>query len=189
MTLRTLTVGLVLGLAVTAAAVGAGYAQTINKGSMADFADPKDRDPLGPNAVGNLGAGQATDKYSLAYRALRAGNYKDASRMFDELLVQTPDDAVVLVYSGMSLAGLNNFKAAQRVFEHALRVQPKSIAAHRELGVTLAKQGNTKSAQGELDKLKKLTDDCKGVCPDAPVLTSSVKTVETAISAAPAKAG
>lgn len=184
---RKLALGLLVGLALSAGA-GAGYAQ-IAKGSIADFANPKEVDPLilGPNAVMPAGA-VPTDKYNLAYQALRAGNYKDAVRMFDDLLVQTPNDAVVLVYSGMALSGMGNLKGAQHALDHAVRVQPKSIAGHRELGLVLVKMGNTKGAQSELDRLIKMATDCGATCKDAGAYTESIRTLQKAMAGpAPAK--
>lgn len=185
MSLRKLTIGLLIGTSLAATAGGA-LAQ-IARGSLADFSDHGVHDPNLYGANAPPPNTQPTDKYTLAYQDLRAGRFKEADRTFEELLAQTPDDPVVLTYSGMAMYGMNNFKGARRAYEHAIRSQSRNAVAHRELGLTLIKLGDTKNANVELTKLRKFSDDCKDKCQDAAVLKEAVKILEGALATAPAK--
>ena len=171
-----LVVALTAGAAWSQRAAGAG---STGNGGVSDRA-------ARPGSEKNFDPSDTRDPFSRGLKAFDNGDYVLAERMFDEVLAQSPDDANVLVLSGMSMAGRNDYKGARKQYSHALRVDRKNVDGHREMGVTLAKLGDAKGAQAELAALKALQASCATGC-DAGKLQRAVATVEAAI--APPKAG
>lgn len=135
-----------------------------------------------PGSDKNFNPTDTRDPYNRGLNAFDAGDYKLAQRMFDEVLSDSPDDAVVLTLSGMSMSEQKDFRGARKQLEHAIRVDRKNLDAHRELGLVAVKLGDPKTAQTQLDWLKSQAS-CTGKCEEPGKILRAVTAVQEAMAA------
>ena len=125
-------------------------------------------------------------EYAKGIVALKASDFKSASRAFGHVTEVVPTNAEAWRLLGMARAGSEDWKAAKRAYEKAVRYDPENIDAHRGLGVALGSLKDGKAA-GELDWLKSKAQAC-GTCSDAGKLKEAAGAVGTAMGMAPSAA-
>ncbi|HET9159534.1 MAG TPA: hypothetical protein VFN88_02895 [Caulobacteraceae bacterium] len=178
---QALRAGVLLAAALIAGqAFGQAQMRTTGIGGVSDRAAK-------PGSDKNFNPTNTNDPFNRGLAAYDSGDFKLAERMFDEVLAESPNDAVVLVLSGMSMSGRGDYKSARKQFDHALRSDRQNLDAHREMGIALAKTNDAKGAQEQLAWLKSKQAACATKCEDAGKLDRAVSAVETAIT--PPKAG
>jgi tetratricopeptide (TPR) repeat protein len=87
-------------------------------------------------------AGAARD----AWQALEDARYKDAETAFDRALAAKPDDATLLLGSGIVARRLNQTSKAKDAFTRALQIDPALTPASQLLGTMLYEAGDLEAA-------------------------------------------
>ncbi len=123
-------------------------------------------------------------EYAKAIAALKAKDYKAATRASEHVTEAAPKNTDGWRLLGASRAGNSDWKGSRRAYERAVKLAPDDATAHAGLGLALANMKDAK-AQGELDWLKSKTQACGDACPDAGQLKSLTAAVESAMTAAP----
>ena len=123
-------------------------------------------------------------EYAKAIVALKAKDYKAATRASEHVTEAAPKNTDGWRLLGASRAGNSDWKGSRRAYERAVKLAPDDATAHAGLGLALANMRDAK-AQGELDWLKSKTQACGDACPDASQLKSLTAAVESAMTAAP----
>ena len=123
-------------------------------------------------------------EYAKAIVALKAKDYKAATRASEHVTEAAPKNTDGWRLLGASRAGNSDWKGSRRAYERAVKLAPDDATAHAGLGLALANMRDAK-AQGELDWLKSKTQACGDACPDAGQLKSLTAAVESAMTAAP----
>ena len=123
-------------------------------------------------------------EYAKAIAALKAKDYKAATRASEHVTEAAPKNTDGWRLLGASRAGNSDWKGSRRAYERAVKLAPDDATAHAGLGLALANLKDAK-AQGELDWLKSKTQACGDACPDAGQLKSLTAAVESAMTAAP----
>ena len=122
-------------------------------------------------------------EYAKAIAALKANNYKDASRAAGHVTDAVPTNPDAWRLLGMAKAGENDWKGSRRAYEKAVKLKPDDPTAHAGLGLALANLKDPK-AQAEEDWLKAKVQACGDSCPEAAQLKSLSTAVESAMNPA-----
>lgn len=123
--------------------------------------------------------------YAHGVTALKAGEYRDASRALKRVTGAVPANAEAWRLLGEASAGDNDWKGSRRAYERAVKLNPDDVTAHAGLGTALARLKDPK-AQAELDWLKAKAQACGGSCPDDAALKAGADQVQGAMSGADA---
>ena len=81
-----------------------------------------------------------------AWQALEDARYKDAETAFDRALAAKPDDATLLLGSGIVARRLNQASKAKDAFTRALQINPALTPASQLLGTLLYEAGDVEAA-------------------------------------------
>lgn len=83
--------------------------------------------------------GSFEDRRKWAYESLRNGNYVDADRELEALMIEQPDDLQTLLLRAAAQAGLGSNYAARSTLERAMRYHPKSYFPYYNLASLILK--------------------------------------------------
>jgi Flp pilus assembly protein TadD len=119
--------------------------------------------------------------YAHGVTALKAGEYRDASRALKRVTGAVPTNAEAWRLLGEASAGDNDWKGSRHAYEKAVKLTPDDVSAHAGLGVALARLKDPK-AQGELDWLNAKVQACGGSCADGAALKAGADQVQGAMS-------
>lgn len=122
-----------------------------------------------------------TEDYAKGVSALKAGQYRDASRALKRVTGAVPSNAEVWRLLGEASAGDNDWKGSRKAYERAVKLSPDDVGAHAGLGTALARLKDPK-AQGELDWLNAKAQACAGACADASALKAAADQVQGAMA-------
>lgn len=123
-------------------------------------------------------------EYAKAVAALKAKDYKAASRAAQRVTAAVPKSVDGWRLLGAAKSGSEDWKGARKAYERAVKVAPDDIMAHAGLGLALAKLQDPK-AQAELSWLKARGEACGTACPEAQNLRALTGAVEGALTGAP----
>jgi Flp pilus assembly protein TadD len=135
-------------------------------GSTPDFSSGSHYDP-------------ATE-YTKAIAALKANDYKAATRAAEHVTDAVPKNPDAWRLLGAAKAGSNDWKGSRSAYEKAVKLNPDDPTGHAGLGLALANLKDAK-AQAELDWLKSKAQACGDSCPDASKLKTLSGAVENAM--------
>jgi Tfp pilus assembly protein PilF len=122
-----------------------------------------------------------SEDYAKGVSALKAGQYRDASRALKRVTGAVPSNAEAWRLLGEASAGDNDWKGSRKAYEHAVKLSPDDVTAHAGLGTALARLKDPK-AQGELDWLNAKVQACGGSCADASALKAGADQIQRAMS-------
>lgn len=119
--------------------------------------------------------------YAHGVSALKAGQYRDASRSLKRVTGAVPTNAEAWRLLGEASAGDNDWKGSRKAYEQAVKLSPDDVAAHAGLGMALARLKDPK-AQGQLDWLNAKAQACGGSCAEASALKAGADQVHGAMA-------
>ena len=102
---------------------------------------------LASGCAGALGEGQT---------ALRKGDYPAATRRFEDVLSEHPDQVAARFGLGVALYRLGDLERARKAFERVVAASPRSREAQLYLGITSLKQGDQTRAEQEFRAFRAL---------------------------------
>lgn len=122
------------------------------------------------------------EEYRKGVEALKAGNFKVASRALQNVVNARPKDVDAYLLLGQAKAGGGDFKGALRAYERAAKLDPDNLAAQQGVGVNAAKAGQAPKAQAALDAVKAKAAACAGTCMNAQALKDAQWAIEAAMN-------
>jgi len=131
--------------------------------AMGSDSDPAPR-PKPPAARTDTG-------YTEAERAVKAKQYEQAIKMFEQVLAKEPKNVDALNYLAYSHRELGRYDISLAYYQRALGLNPNHRGANEYLGQLYLKMGKTKEAQAQLAKLQKL---CGKGCEEYESLRSAI---------------
>lgn len=81
---------------------------------------------------------------------IEQGKYQQAATLFEQLLVQEPENARVHYYLGLAKKRLGDRAAAEKHYRLAIEREPELLPAHNNLGLLLLEKGDLEQARTEL---------------------------------------
>ena len=90
--------------------------------------------------------------YHLALVHAWSGNYKEATRRYEQLLQRYPRDSAIRIDYGQTLAWDRRFREAATQYKNVLVSEPRNIEALRHLGILEAWQGRYVDALVQLER-------------------------------------
>ncbi|MBL4596540.1 MAG: tetratricopeptide repeat protein [Robiginitomaculum sp.] len=104
------------------------------------------------------------EEYKKGAEALRAGNYKKASRAFGKVLKVARKDANTHYLMGLAQTGLGKSKKAARYYKNATKYNPDLYQVYPELVTAYMADENTKKASAVLTTLDARIASCGDNC-------------------------
>jgi len=98
------------------------------------------------NAFVDCDMTSATELLNAAIRHHQAGQLLEAERLYQDALLQQPNQPQVLYLLGLANHQRGNLEVAMQWYRRAIALQPNYTDAHNNLGVLLVQQGNLQQA-------------------------------------------
>ncbi len=129
-------------------------APTAEKASLESVAEG-DGNSLGPEVAATFKPGVPADLMPLAREAKASfdkGNYKQAEKLYQEILTKSPNNLYSLSNLGVVLFRNGKLKAAELTLKKAIAIAPRDEFTHTTLGIVYYQQAKFDDALSELTK-------------------------------------
>ena len=124
-----------------------------------------------------------TIEYAKAITALKANNFKDATRAAGHVTEAAPNNPDGWRLLGVATAGNNDWKGSRKAYEKVVKLAPDDAVGHAGLAMALANLKDAK-AKTEADWLAAKAQACGDTCPDAARLKDFNDKVQAAMNPA-----
>jgi len=133
----------------------------------------------GPTASGS---GDPAKRYSQGLEYLKAQNYKQAEKAFDDVLDVAGKDANANFMMALAQVGQQDFSNARKYLRNAVKYDANHAMARGWLGAVEAKQGDAGKAAEQKTALEGLKAKCAGACAEAAAINAAIAQVDAAIA-------
>lgn len=134
----------------------------------------------GPSMSGS--GSDPAKRYAQGVEFLKAQNYKQAERAFDDVLDVAKKDANTNFMMGLTQVGQQDFNNARKYLRNAVKYDGANAMARGWLGAVEAKQGDLGKAVEQKTALEGLKAKCAGTCPEAASIDRAIAQVDAAIA-------
>jgi tetratricopeptide (TPR) repeat protein len=121
-------------------------------------------------------------RYAQGVDLLKAGNYKQAEKAFDDVLDVAAKDANTNYMMALSQVGQDDFNSARKYLRNAVKYDANHALARGWLGAVEAKLGDSVKAAEQKIALEALKAKCAGACAQAATIDASIARIDTAIA-------
>lgn len=121
-------------------------------------------------------------RYAQGVDLLKAGNYKQAEKAFDDVLDVVAKDANTNFMMGLAQVGQQDFTNARKYLRNAVKYDGNLAMARGWLGAVEARQGDMGKATEQKTALEALKAKCAGACPEAAAIDAAIARVDGAIA-------
>jgi len=122
-------------------------------------------------------------RYAEGVDFLKAANYKQAEKAFDQVLDVAQRDPNTNYMMSLAQIGQQDFKNARKYLRNAVKYQANFPLARGWLGAIEAKLGDAGKANEQKTALGDLKTKCAGTCPDAGVIDQAIARIDAALTA------
>lgn len=136
----------------------------------------------GPSASGSSSGLDPAKRYSQGVDYLKAGNYKQAEKAFDDVLDVAGKDANTNYMMALSQVGQQDFNNARKYFRNAVKYDSNHALARGWLGAVEAKLGDAGKAAEQKTALEALKAKCAGTCAEAAVIDAGIARIDAAVA-------
>lgn len=139
----------------------------------------------GSGGGGSPSAGSNIDpakRYAQGVDLLKAGNYKQAEKAFDDVLDVATKDANVNYMMALSQVGQNDLNSARKYFRNAVKYDASHAQARGWLGAVEAKLGDAGKAAEQKTALEGLKAKCAGTCAEAAAIDAAIANIDAAVT-------
>ena len=133
----------------------------------------------GPTASGS---GDPAKRYSQGLEYLKAQNYKQAEKAFDDVLDVAGKDANANFMMALAQVGQQDFSNARKYLRNAVKYDANHAMARGWLGAVEARQGDAGKAAEQKTALEGLKAKCAGACAEAAAINAAIAQVDAAIA-------
>jgi len=134
----------------------------------------------GPSASGSRA--DPAKRYSQGLEFLKAQNYKQAEKAFDDVLDAAGKDANANFMMALAQIGQQDFGNARKYLRNAVKYDANHAMALGWLGAVEAKQGDAGKAAEQKTALEALKVKCAGACAEAAAINAAIAQVDAAIA-------
>jgi tetratricopeptide (TPR) repeat protein len=121
-------------------------------------------------------------RYAQGAELLKAGNYKQAEKAFDDVLDVAAKDANTNYMMGLTQIGQQDFNSARKYFRNAVKYDGNNATARGWLGAVEAKQGDTGKAAEQKAALEAMKVKCAGTCAEAKFIDAAIAQIDAAVA-------
>ena len=132
----------------------------------------------GPSASGSRV--DPVKRYSQGVELLKAGNYKQAEKAFDDVLDVAAKDANTNYMMALTQIGQQDFNSARKYFRNAVKYDGANADARGWLGAVEAKQGDAGKAAEQKTALEGMKARCAAACAEAKSIDAAIARVDAA---------
>lgn len=133
----------------------------------------------GPSASGS---GDPAKRYSQGLEFLKAQNYKQAEKAFDDVLDVVGKDPNANFMMALAQVGQQDFNNARKFLRNAVKYDANHAMARGWLGAVEAKQGDAGKAAEQKLALEGLKAKCADTCAEAAAINAAIAQVDAAIA-------
>lgn len=120
-------------------------------------------------------------RYAQGVDLLKAGNYKQAERAFDDVLDVAGKDPNANYMMALTQVGQQDFNNARKYLRNAVKFDGNHALARGWLGAIEAKLGDAGKAGEQKTALEGLKAKCAGTCAEAATIDAAIARVDAAI--------
>jgi tetratricopeptide (TPR) repeat protein len=134
---------------------------------------------------GPSGSGSNVDpakRYAQGVEFLKASNFKQAERAFDDVLDVAGKDANANYMMALAQVGQQDFGNARKYLRNAVKYDANHALARGWLGAVEAKQGDAGKAAEQKTALEGLKAKCGGTCAEAAIIEASIARIDAAVA-------
>lgn len=124
-------------------------------------------------------------RYAQGVELLKAGNFKQAEKAFDDVLDVAPKDPSSNFMMSLTQIGQQDFEQARKYLRLTVKYDANNIGARGWLGAVEAKQGDAAKAAEQKTALEAAKAKCAGICPEAKAIDAGIARIDL-YSATPA---
>lgn len=134
----------------------------------------------GPSASGS-GVDPAK-RYAQGVDLLKAGNYKQAEKAFDDVLDVAAKDANTNYMMSLAQIGQNDFNNARKYLRNAVKYDGNMALARGWLGAVEARLGDKGKAEEQKTALVDLQTKCAGACAENAQIDGAIARIDAALA-------
>lgn len=121
-------------------------------------------------------------RYAQGVDLLKAGNFKQAEKAFDDVLDFAGKDANANYMMALAQIGQQDFNNARKYLRNAVKYDKDHALARGWLGAVEAKQGDAGKAAEQKTALEGLKAKCAGTCPEAETIDAAIARIDAAVA-------
>jgi Tfp pilus assembly protein PilF len=121
-------------------------------------------------------------RYAQGVELLKAGNFKQAEKAFDDVLDVAAKDANTNYMMALTQVGQEDLNNARKYFRNAVKYDANHALARGWLGAVEAKLGDAAKAAEQKTALDALKAKCAGACAEAAVIDASIARIDAAVA-------
>jgi tetratricopeptide (TPR) repeat protein len=135
----------------------------------------------GPSGSGGSNVDPAK-RYAQGVEFLKASNFKQAERAFDDVLDVAGKDANANYMMALSQVGQQDFGNARKYLRNAVKYDANHALARGWLGAVEARQGDAGKAAEQKTALEGLKAKCAGTCAEAATIDAAIGRIDAAVA-------
>lgn len=126
-------------------------------------------------------------RYAQGVELLKAGNFKQAEKAFDDVLDAAPKDPSSNFMMSLTQIGQQDFEQARKYLRLTVKYDANNVGARGWLGAIEAKLGDAGKATEQKAALEAAKAKCAGACPEAKAIDAGLARIDlyTATPASP----
>ena len=121
-------------------------------------------------------------RYAQGVEFLKAQNYKQAEKAFDDVLDVAAKDPNTNFMMSLAQIGQQDFNNARKYLRNAVKYDGNNAMARGWLGAVEARQGDAGKAAEQKTALEGLKVKCAGTCAEAAVIDKAIAQIDSAIA-------
>jgi tetratricopeptide (TPR) repeat protein len=134
----------------------------------------------GPSASGSRV--DPVKRYAQGVEFMKAGNFKQAEKAFDDVLDVAAKDANTNYMMALAQVGQQDFNSARKYFRNAVKYDGANADARGWLGAVEARQGDAGKAAEQKTALEAMKTKCAETCADARAIDAAIARVDAAVA-------
>lgn len=136
----------------------------------------------GPSASGSSSRVDPVKRYAQGVEFMKANNYKQAEKAFDDVLDVAAKDANTNYMMALAQVGQQDFNSARKYFRNAVKYDGANAMARGWLGAVEAKQGDAGKAAEQKTALEAMKVKCAGACAESATIDAAIAQIDAAIA-------
>lgn len=118
-------------------------------------------------------------RYTQGLELLKAGNYKQAEKAFDDVLDAAPKDPSSNFMMSLAQIGQQDFEQARKFLRNTVKYDANHVQARGWLGAIEAKLGDAGKAAEQKTALEAAKAKCATTCPEAKSIDASLARIDS----------
>jgi tetratricopeptide (TPR) repeat protein len=132
----------------------------------------------GPSMGGGGERVDAAKRYSQGLELLKAGNFKQAEKAFDDVLDVAAKDPNANFMMSLAQIGQQDFNSARKFLRNTVKYDGNQIQARGWLGAVEAKLGDAAKAAEQRTALEAIKSKCADACPEAKSIATAIARID-----------